>query len=141
MDFVHVDMQGRLVDDPETKTTKDGTVVTKFTVASNRRLNNGEERTSYVPVTTFGNLAVQCSKFLSKGREAHVWGDFETDSYTDRNGIKRKGFGVIANDVRFGRGGTKSEDSDDASPTDFDNLSEEDKARAIRAMRSGRTRG
>ncbi len=143
MDFTSLIFQGRLTDDPVLRTASNGTVLCKFDVASNRRINKDEERTTYIPVTVFGKQAPICAEFLTKGREVHVTGEFETDSYTDNDGIKRKGFGCIARDVRFGRGGTRQDqdqETETAKETNFDSLDKDTKARALEMLRASRGR-
>lgn len=137
MDFTQLTFQGRLTDDPELRTTGNGVVLCKFDVACNRRVGKEEEKTTYIPVTVFGKQATICAEFLSKGREVHVTGEFETDSYTDKDGINRKGFGCIARDVRFGRGGTR-QNTEASEDTNFNSLDEKTKAKAVAALRSTR---
>jgi len=109
MDFAQITFQGRLTDDPELLTYGTGTSVCKFTVACNQPTGKGEEKTAYIPTAVFGSQAAICAEYLSKGREVQVVGKFEVDSYTDKTGVQRKGFGCVAHDVRFGRGGRKEE--------------------------------
>ncbi len=119
-DFTLLTFSGRLTDDPELRTTSNGNSVCKFSVASNKRIGKDEERTNYIPVTVFGKQAELCAKYLTKGRQVHVIGEFETDKYTDKEGIVRKGFGCIVGEsgrVNFGSGGTKVEDD---GPVDFE---------------------
>lgn len=129
MDFAQLTLQGRLTDDPTVRTLESGTTVCKFTVASNRRIPGiDKERTTYIPVTVFGRDAVNCGDYLSKGREVHVTGNFETDSYTDGKGIKRKGFNVVAREVTFGRGGRKDEDTESTGTFDDLDIATKDRA-------------
>lgn len=134
MDFAQLIFQGRLTGDPELKETPSGTPICKFTVACNRRINKNEERTAFIPTTVFGKDATLCAEYLSRGREVHVTGNFETDTYEDSKGITRKGFGCVARDVRFGRGGKRQEE--ETSEEDFDNLDPETKAKALAHLRN-----
>jgi single-strand DNA-binding protein len=105
------------VSDPDDRTAGDRTIC-KFTVAVNRPMAGGNERTAFFPVTVFGNQADNCLKYLNKGREVSVVARFETGSYTDDKGIKRKGFGFVANEVNFISSSSKSEESDNAKAKD-----------------------
>jgi len=116
INFCILQMQGRLVADPEMSTTNSGLDVCKFRVAANRRFG-GKEKTSFVSVTVFGKDAENCYNYLSKGRVVFVEGDFETDEWVDKEGNKRNGFGVIANRVEFGPGGTKVNGEDEEEDT------------------------
>jgi single-strand DNA-binding protein len=111
MDFAQITVVGRLTADPEVSTTKGGTTVCRFRMAVNRRTGRESERTSFIPISVFGQEAVNCGEYLTKGRSATVMGIFETDEYTDKDGNRRTGFSVIADRVIFGSGGTR-EDSD-----------------------------
>lgn len=91
---------GRLTSDPEASNPRGDMAICKFRVACNRK-RKGETYTTYFPVTVFGKQAEICKEYLKKGRGVIVVGRFETDSYTDKNGVKRNGFNFIANDVSF----------------------------------------
>lgn len=117
MDFATMICQGRLTDDPEVGTLDSGTPYMRFTVASNRRIRKGEEKTSFIPVSVFGNKVAVCEEFLHKGKEVHIEGNFETDSYTDKQGVNRKGFSVVAEKVVFGK---SARDVDPKGPSDED---------------------
>lgn len=132
--FANISYQGRLTGDPEVRTLDSGNTVCRFTVAVNRRLPNGDEKTAFIPTTVFGRNGQICGEFLSKGRAVYVTGEFEADKYTDRNGIARTGFGCVARDVIFGSGGAREEDT---SADDFDSLDEATKRQLARQYIKG----
>jgi len=137
--FANISFQGRLTDDPDVRTLDNGNTVCRFTVAVNRRLPNGEEKTAFIPTTVFGRQGQVCGEYLSKGREVYVTGEFETDKYTDKNGVARTGFGCVARDVIFGSGGTREEDED--SEPNYREAPEEPKRQSARDyVRGGRGR-
>lgn len=113
-DFTNVSFSGRLTSDPEQFTTKGDKTICKFTVASNKRMGPDSEKTAYMPVLVMGQEGINCLKFLSKGREVYISGaTFETDSYEDSKGVKRKGFTFVVargGKVDFGSGGRKSDE-------------------------------
>lgn len=113
INFANINLQGRLCSDPEMGQTNSGTTMCKFRVAVNKKINKDSEKTSFIPVVVFGKDAVNCGEFLTKGRFVMVSGEFETDSYVDKDGNKRTGFSVISQRVIFGSGGTKSDDDED----------------------------
>lgn len=112
MDFATLIAQGRLVRDPDVYEANGGGKVVRFTIAVNRRIKKGEERTSFIPIATFGQTAELCSEFLQKGKEIHVEGVFETDSFVDKEGVKRTGFSCLADKITFGRS-SSSEQAED----------------------------
>lgn len=120
-DFTNVSFSGRLTSDPEQFSMKGDKTMCKFTVASNKRIGPDSEKTAYMPVMVMGQEGINCFKYLSKGREVHISGaTFETDSYEDSKGIKRKGFTFVVSrggKVEFGSGGRKSDEEENvASP-------------------------
>ena len=121
MDFTNMTFCGRLVADPEEKTTRNDSIICKFTVATSRRAGKGKEVTSFLPVMVVGKEAEHCLKYLSKGREVLVNATFETDSYVDGKGIKRKGFTFVVGHngfVTFGSGGAKKSDDSGSNSAD-----------------------
>jgi single-strand DNA-binding protein len=115
MDFTSLSFCGRLVEDPQVKTSENGNTVCRFSVASNERIGKtGEERTTYIPTVVFGREAEICGQYLTKGREVLVQGKLETDTYVDKEGVSRKTFSCvvgIGGSVRFGKGGAKVEEA------------------------------
>ncbi len=122
MDFTLLSFEGRLTEDPELRTSESGKSICKFTVACNERISKDEERTTYIPTTVFGRTSTVerdqaeiCAQYLSKGRTVRVVGKLETDTYTDRDGNKRKGFACVVVQgrggiVEFGPGGQRQEE-------------------------------
>jgi len=137
--FAQLSYQGRLTDAPELRTLDSGTTVCKFTVAVNRRLPNGEEKTSYIPTTVFGRQGQICGEYLTKGRSVYVTGEFETNKYTDRTGTARTGFGCVARDVIFGSGG-RTEESDRTPEEHLPSRDSRDKHRRAREYIKGSRR-
>lgn len=133
--FATISYQGRLTSDPETKVLDSGSTLCKFTVAVNRRIPGGGEHTSFIPTVVFGNEAVNCAKFLTKGRIVLVTGEFQTDKYEDRNGVSRTGFECRAYNVIFGSGGAKTEES-----KEFDDFDISKNKRVEKYLKGGRGR-
>jgi len=131
-------IQGRLTSDPEVSSTRGGDTMCKFRVAVNRKIGKDNEKTSFISVVVFGREAVNCGKYLSKGRVVNVTGRFETDDYTDKAGNPRTGFSVVALDVIFGSGGRDSEAGRDNSSND--RTSERDRDNSNRGGFSGDSR-
>ncbi len=102
---------GHLGRDPEMRYTPNGTPVTTFTMASNRRWVDQEgqqqEETIWFRVSTFGRLAETCNQYLSKGRAVLVEGRLRPDGsgnpriWVGNDGVARANFEVVATTVRF----------------------------------------
>jgi single-strand DNA-binding protein len=107
---------GNLGRDPEMRYTQDGTPVTNFSVATNRRWTNQDgsqgEETVWFRVTAWRRLAEVCNEYLEKGRQVLVEGRLQADRetggprvWTGRDGQARASFEVTAQTVKFlGRG-------------------------------------
>ena len=96
---------GNLGADPEMRYTANGSAVTEFRVASNRRFTTreGESRdeTEWFRVVTWNRLAEICSQYLSKGRQVYVEGRLRTRSWEGQDGVTRYTTEVIAEEVKF----------------------------------------
>lgn len=98
-------IHGRLVRDPELtpRRNSEGSDRVNFTVAVDRR--SGDE-TDFLDVVAFGKRAEVIDKFFSKGKEIIVWGEGHYNSYTDRDGVKRKSYSIMMDGFDFA--GSKS---------------------------------
>jgi single-strand DNA-binding protein len=96
---------GRLGKDPEMRFTPSGRAVTNFTLATNENWTdqNGErqERTEWHRIVTWGKLAENCAKLLSKGKQVYVEGRLQTRSWDDRDGNKRYTTEIVANTMQM----------------------------------------
>lgn len=119
---------GRLGRDPEQGFTSDGTPVTSFSVATDRRWTDAsgqqQERTVWFRVTAWRRLAETCAEYLSKGRLVLVEGELtEPRPYEGRDGEWRASLDVTANSVKFLGGGPQAEgERDEVRPLDDDEL-------------------
>ena len=114
-------LQGRLVRDPEMRSTQSGVSVASFTLAVDRDFggkDGGEKQTDFIDCTAWRHTAEFVSKYFSKGRMAVVSGRLQIDNYTDNDGNKRKSAKVIADTIYFGdskKDGTAGGQSDEAA--------------------------
>ena len=94
---------GRLTKDPELRYTPNGAAVASFTLAVNRRVanQNGEKEADFIPIVVWNKAAENCSKYLSKGRQAAVEGRLQIRSYDGNDGNRRWVTEVIADNVEF----------------------------------------
>ena len=96
---------GRLGKDPEVRYTPDGTMVTNFTMATdeNYKDKNGEkvQKTEWHRIVTFGKLAEICGNYLVKGKLVFVEGKIRTNSWDDKEGVKRYSTEIVANDMKM----------------------------------------
>ena len=100
--FNLVVLTGRLTADPELKTINNGTYVCSFTIATERKYKQGEERQAdFINVVAWRQTAEFVSKYFSKGSMIGIEGAIQTRKYQDKDGNNRTAFEVIANNVQF----------------------------------------
>jgi len=117
---------GNLGTDPEMRYMPNGTAVTNFNVATNRKWTDrasGEQReeTTWFRVSVWGQQAEAANQYLSKGRQVLVEGRLRPDPQTGgpklwsgQDGTMRASFELTAETVRFigGREGAAIMDGD-----------------------------
>ena len=78
---------GNLTKDPEVKKLDSGKVVGVFTVAIN--LGKNDKNPLFIDVQTWDNVAINCGKFLKKGRKVFVEGRIAINTWTAKSGEKK----------------------------------------------------
>ena len=103
-----VAIMGRLVADPELRTTQSGTAVCSFRIACDRNVaRRGEQRQADVSdIVAWRQQAEFVSKYFQKGSLIAIEGSLQTRQYQDKNGNNRTAVEVVANNVNFA--GSKS---------------------------------
>jgi single-strand DNA-binding protein len=100
-----VTLVGNLGQDPEVKSTSSGQNVAQLRVATTSsykdREGNRQESTEWHTVVVWGNQAVACGKYLTKGRQVYVEGRIATRKWQDKDGNDRYSTEVVAENVRF----------------------------------------
>ena len=100
-----ITLMGRLVADPELRTTPSGVTVATLRLACDRDFKNkqtGEKETDFISVVAWRQTAEFVSRYFTKGRMAVVEGRLQIRPYTDRDGNKRTAAEVVADNVYFG---------------------------------------
>lgn len=98
-------IMGRLVRDPEFRTTQSGTTVTSFTLAVDRDFKSkesGEKATDFIDVVAWRQTAEFVCRYFSKGRMAVVEGRLQIREWKDKDGNNRRTAEVVAENVYFG---------------------------------------
>ena len=115
---------GRLTRDPEVRHLASGTAVAELGMAISRKWkdkNSGTEKeeTTFVDVTLWGRQAEVAGEFLSKGREVHIVGRLQLDSWDDKtSGQKRSKLKVVAENMQMlGSPGARSDVNQNPVPT------------------------
>ncbi len=96
---------GNLTRDPEVRYTPQGTPVTNFSLAVNRKYRAGDdmrEEVSYFDIVVFGKQAETAGQYLNKGSSVLVDGRLQQRRWDDREtGQKRSKVEVVAEVLRF----------------------------------------
>lgn len=94
---------GRLVRDPEYRTTPSGVQVATFTLAVNRTFTNqqGEREADFINCVVFRKTAENVNQYLSKGKLAGVDGRLQSRSYDNKEGQKVFVTEVVCDNVQF----------------------------------------
>ena len=90
---------GNLTNEPEKRATPNGTSVTTFTIAVNRR--GQDKQTDFFRINAWRGLADTCAKFLAKGRKVAVVGELQARTYEAKDGKTKVSLDVQADEVEF----------------------------------------
>ena len=94
-------IMGRLTADPELGQTPSGVSVTKFTVAVDRRYQQGEDKIAdFINVTAWRGTADFVTKYFKKGSMIAVQGSIQTGSY-EKDSVRHYTFEIKADNVSF----------------------------------------
>ncbi len=98
-----VAIMGRLVADPELRTTTSGVSVASFRIACERSFaRQGEQRQSdFIDIVAWRQQAEFVCKYFQKGSLIAIDGSIQTRQYQDKNGNNRTAFEIVANNIHF----------------------------------------
>lgn len=125
----NITLIGRLARDPELRVIQSNVelTVTKFSIAVNRKYKvAGEERprADFLECTAWGKTGEFINKYFKKGNLIALKGSVETDSYTNKDGVRVKTVYVRVDEAEFT--GEKTHDSSpetpEATPDGFMNI-------------------
>jgi len=95
---------GRLGQDPELRTTENGSSMVNFNLAHNeiRMVNGNREQTPHwFRCVAFGSLAQLCSEYLNKGSRIGVSGSLRQRKWETSDGDKRSTVDILVRDIEF----------------------------------------
>lgn len=96
-------LMGRLVTDPELKTTSSGTSVTSFRIAVDRSYSKAgaERQTDFFDIVCWRNTAEFVCKYFFKGSLIALEGQLQSRTYQAKDGSNRYVVEVVADNVSF----------------------------------------
>lgn len=84
---------GHLTRPPVVKYTPNGSVVCRFSIATNRSFKKADgtldETAEYHEIEAWGKLAEICNQILTTGSYVHVTGELRTQKWTDTAGLPK----------------------------------------------------
>jgi single-strand DNA-binding protein len=104
---------GNLGAAPELRTTTGGTDIASFSLGTSRPKRDSEGKTfkdsqgftvkdtEWHRVTCFNGLGKTIAQYATKGMLVSVRGRIHNTKWTDKDGIERYGYEIIADDVQF----------------------------------------
>lgn len=121
-----VAIMGRLVADPELRTTANGTNVCSFRIACDRNfVSQGQERQAdFIDIVVWRQAADFVCRYFQKGSMIAVDGALQSRNYKDKQGNSRTAVEVVANHISFAGpskkpGGKAVDDGGEAPPKDY----------------------
>jgi single-strand DNA-binding protein len=107
---------GNLGGDPEVRHLEGGTMVAKFSVATNRSWkdkDSGEwqNKATWHSCTAWRSLAEKAEKLLKKGSMVTIIGEIEYRKYTDKDGVERWATDIVVNKLMTGEKSERRGDS------------------------------
>lgn len=96
--MIRCEIVGNVGQKPEQKETKTGKVMTRFSVASTKKVEGRDPVTTWVNVLTFDEQAAMVAEKVGSGDRVIVTGRLEVEKY-EKDGVERTSVTVIADDV------------------------------------------
>jgi len=125
--YQKVTILGNLGSEPEMRYMPDGTAVTSFSVATNRKWTNKDgspgEETVWFRVSAWRKLGEICNQYLAKGKQVMIEGRLTADKetggprvWTGNDGSPRASFELLALEVKFIGGREDGQNVGEAAP-------------------------
>lgn len=132
-----VAIMGRLVADPELRTTTQGNSVCSFRIACDRSyVQQGQERQAdFIDIVAWRQQADFVSKYFQRGSLIAIDGSLQTRQYQDKNGNNRTAVEVVANNISFA--GAKRQDAQSAPSYEQQTISHVQQAKAQSGFAQG----
>lgn len=94
---------GRLTREPEIRWSQgqEQTCIARFTLAVDRRRQEGQQSADFISCVAFGKRAEWCEKWTKKGTKIAATGRIQTGSYTNRDGVKVYTTDVVVEEAEF----------------------------------------
>ena len=110
-----VELLGRVGAQPEMRYTPGGTAVTRLSLATDRRKQDGNSETDWHDVVCWGKQAEAVNEYVEKGNRIYVAGRLVQNCWEADDGQRRRRTEVHAREVVFldSRNGSKDKDDEE----------------------------
>jgi single-strand DNA-binding protein len=97
---------GNVGADPEIRSLESGVKVARLRLATTERIYNRQtqetkEHTEWHTVVLWRGLADVADKYVRKGSQIYIEGSLRSNEWTDKEGNKRYGIEIVANDMKL----------------------------------------
>lgn len=100
-----VTLIGRLGRDPEVRYMPNGDAVANFSIATSESWKDQhgvkQERTEWHNITMYRRLAEVAGQYLKKGSQVYLEGRIQSRKYTDKQGIERVAYEIVAHEMQM----------------------------------------
>ena len=100
-----VTLIGHLGKDPINRYMQNGDAVCNFSIATSESWKDAQgqrqERTEWHAVTLYRKLAEIAAQYLKKGSLIYLEGKIQSRKYTDKQGMERTAYDIIANEMKM----------------------------------------
>ena len=122
----HISIMGRLVAEPELRSTRGGTTVTTIRIACDRDFSaDGKKEVDFIDCTAWRQKAEFICRNFHKGEPMLLDGRLEIRGWTDTDGKKHTVPEIRINEVYF-CGGRKREEGTHSAPPQFTDVDNDD---------------
>ena len=97
----HVTLLGRVGNEPELRSTKNGTAVVQLRLATDRSSKSGPAETDWHTVVCWGKTAEAVAAYVQQGERVYVAGRLQQHSWETDSGERRSRTEVHAQEVVF----------------------------------------
>ena len=113
-----VELLGRVGAQPEMRYTPNGTAVTRLSLATDRRRQDGNTETDWHDVVCWGKQGEAVNQYVGKGDRLYVAGRMVQNCWETDDGQKRRRTEVHAREVIFldSRNGARENGGEEGSP-------------------------
>ena len=114
----HIVIMGRMVRDPELRSTQSGISVCSFTLACDRDFkakDSGEKETDFIDCVAWRSTAEFVSKYFTKGRMMAVEGRLQLRDWVDKEKNKRRSAEIQVSSAYFADSKAKEQEPPEVS--------------------------